>query len=116
MNRRQSDDALRAALRAGDPAADVPALDATERAAIRVALDAARPWGQVARPPFRWAAAGALLGLGAVATWVLQEPATRPRETVEHTAPITTRQLDFKTPGGTRLIWVFDTPGPKEKS
>jgi hypothetical protein len=116
MNRRPSDDALRAGLRAGDPAADVPALDATERAAMRVAIDAATPASRATAPPFRWAAVGALLVVGAVATWVLREPEPRPPETVEQAAPLTTRQLDFKTPGGTRLIWVFDAPGPKEKS
>lgn len=115
MNRRLSDDALRAALRAGDPAEGVPALDATERAAIRIALETATPPSRAATAPFRWAAVGALLVVGAVASWVLREPVPPP-EAGEEAAPLTTRQLDFKTPGGTRLIWVFDAPGPKEKS
>ncbi|MDX1997834.1 MAG: hypothetical protein SF066_08955 [Thermoanaerobaculia bacterium] len=116
MNRRLTEDALRATLRAGDPAQGVPPLDATERAAMRIAFDAATPLPQATARPLRWAAAGALLVVAAMATWVLREPAPPPPETVEEAAPLTTRQLDFKTPGGTRLIWVFDTPGPKEKS
>lgn len=115
MKRPLSDDALRAALRAGDPAEGVPALDATERAAMRVAIDRAVPSARPAAPPFRWAAAAALILLGAVATALLHGP-TAPPPAAESLAPVTTRQLDFKTPGGTRLIWVFDVPDSKEKS
>jgi|CXWL01.1.fsa_nt_gi hypothetical protein len=113
---RLSDHELRALLRAGDPAYQAPPLEPAERAAIRIALEGATPRRRVAHPPFRWAAAGALIVLGAVAATLLRAPGgdgTAP-ETPIANAAVTTRQLDFKTPGGTRLIWVFDAPGPKE--
>ncbi len=112
--------ALRAALRVGDPGADTPALDVERlRRRLRAAHEesALRP---VRRPWLPLAAVAASLAV----LWIVASgrrapelapvrggaPETAPQASVA-TASATgageVRQMQFETPGGTRIIWVM---------
>jgi hypothetical protein len=103
-------------LRAGDPLASEPDLGTAEVERIRRAvLNAARPnRPPVARTSLLLAAA---IAIAAAALWDQRQAP----QSVELAAPVRVldvagavdrtgrRQLQFATPGGTRVIWVFDT-------
>jgi hypothetical protein len=96
-------------LRDGDPLADGDRLSATDVAEMRRRVLVAIPDGPP-RVPF-WSRAAAvtaavLLALAAGAGTVERTPT--PPETPAAAAPPEPRQLQFATPGGTRIIWVFD--------
>ena len=110
-------------LRAADPLTDDverDGLSADDARAIRQAMLAAIPEAVVARPiwrrPLPLAAAAALVasisgivGHRLVSRAAIQPDATSPVPsvaTVDDDAE--RRQLQFATPGGTRIIWVFD--------
>jgi hypothetical protein len=118
-DRSASNAALRAALRAGDPAADGSALDSDRlRRRLRSAGEerARRPaWG----PWLPIAAVAASLAV----LWLVVAPF---RQTPPRSAPVRAasgaetefatetvasggelRQMQFETPGGTRIIWVM---------
>ena len=118
-DRSASNAALRAVLRAGDPAADGSALD-SDRLLRRLraageerARPAWRPWLPIAAvaaslavlwlvvAPFRQTPPRAAPVRGA-ATGAQTEVAT---ETVASGGEL--RQMQFETPGGTRIIWVM---------
>jgi hypothetical protein len=97
-------------LREGDPVAREGGLDAAERDRMRRAV-----LGAASVPPAReWttrlAVAGLLgvvFGLGA---WVRWETARAPVPAgFEPAVQSDRRQVQFATPGGTRVIWVFDS-------
>ena len=104
-------------LREGDPVAREPEMPAAEvRVVRRVVLDALETTDRVTG---RWP--GPLLAAAAVATALvagvsvgLRTPAPPRASTVgtmsTHASDATGahRQLQFASPGGTRIIWVFD--------
>jgi hypothetical protein len=103
---------VRKQLRDADPVQHEPPIPAADVHSMRgVVLSAARTAPQYHNRP-RMQAAGAIvlactvvIGL-AIATWFRSDrapmpPATAPR----HDEP---RQLQFETPGGTRIIWVLN--------
>jgi hypothetical protein len=102
-------------LRAGDPAADEATMsEAQVEAMRRVVLEAVRrshapalAWHQ----PLAVAATVALtLVVGALAgPWapIMKDPPPRQEGAVAQPGE-PPRQLQFATPGGTRIIWVFD--------
>ena len=101
-------------LREGDPAADCELSTMQVDAMRRTVLDGARrpdvvrtPWHQ----PLAMATMVALMiavGIIAGRRWTIDEP-VRPQPDNVRTAPAEQRrQLHFSTPGGTRIIWVFD--------
>lgn len=102
-------------LREGDPLKGARPLDDRRVAAMRsTILREARTARPV--PVLRFALAGAL---AAIAVWVafrwapLPPPAPSAVETARQERQ--TRQMQFTTPGGTRVVWVFDSefdPGP----
>jgi hypothetical protein len=113
-------DQLNAALVGGDPVAREAGLSAAEVDAIRRAVVAAAET-QVSvpfwpRPLFLMATLAATIVVGIVlgaglpqreqrspaARLALSEPAASTTRAAER------RQLQFATPGGTRIIWVFD--------
>lgn len=120
-----SSDRLRELLRRGDPAADGRAPDADETRLLRArVLEEARSAGGGAPAPrglfrpavaFAWAAAACVAVLVAVGTVSLRRGPARPEQAdrsspgVEAAAP---RQVQFTTPGGTRIVWVLypETP------
>jgi hypothetical protein len=99
-------------LREGDPAADaqLPAPDAQRMR--RVVVAAARE----PRPlPFSWyqplamaALVVIMIGLGALVGQRAEWEATRPTAAGMHEGA-ERRQLQFVTPGGTRIIWTFNS-------
>jgi hypothetical protein len=100
-------------LRAGDPAADSEMSPRQVDAMRRVVLDAARrpdvvrtPWQQ----PLAVAAMVALtIAAGIMAGRRMPVAEVRPEIDPTQAAPADQRrQLQFSTPGGTRIIWVFD--------
>ena len=103
-------------LRDGDPVAREPELRAadaqTVRRAVLAALDRTeRVTGRWPRPLLAGAAIAAALVAGVAVG--LRTPA--PRSTTVETASThasggvgAPRQLQFASPGGTRIIWVFD--------
>jgi len=111
---------LREALRAGDPAGDPTALDVDR---LRRRLRAARE-EHAARPSWRpWLALGAVAA-SLAALWLVIAPS---RQALPSFAPVRggasaaarevaretlasggeVRQMQFETPGGTRIIWVM---------
>jgi hypothetical protein len=102
-------------LREGDPAADCELSTMQVDAMRRTMLDAARrpdvvrtPWHQ----PLAMATMVALMiaaGIVAGRRWAIDIDNARPHPDTVRTPPAEQRrQLQFSTPGGTRIIWVFD--------
>jgi hypothetical protein len=102
-------------LREGDPAADSELSTMQVDAMRRTVLDAARrpdvvrtPWHQ----PLAMATMVALMiaaGIVAGRKWTIDVENVRPQPETARPAPTEQRrQLQFSTPGGTRIIWVFD--------
>ena len=113
---------LRSLLRAGDPAAHDETPSPGQLANMRrQVLHAARtpdvartPWHQ----PLAVAAAVALTvaaGIFAGQHFPRQEAAT-PSSGAPSPASDARRQLQFSTPGGTRIIWVFDPDFPLKET
>lgn len=105
---------LQRVLREGDPAAGASEEFTPEQAAAmrRRVLDAAfreasanAGWHKV----LAFAAAVALTFLaGMAAGYGLEPPPPEPMPPAEYVPAEGPRQLQFSTPGGTRIIWVFD--------
>ena len=106
-------------LREGDPAADSELSPMQVDAMRRVVLDGARrppnlidvvrtPWHQ----PLAMATMVALMIAAGIVTGrrlaVNEAPVSPLPETVRTAPAEQRRQLQFSTPGGTRIIWVFD--------
>ena len=95
----------------GDPLAYEPALGDIQARAIRRAVvtaadeaPAPQPWRQAVM-----VTAMAALMLAAVATVARREP---PRaDSAQTLAELPPAEVQFSTPGGTRVIWVFDQSG-----
>jgi predicted pyridoxine 5'-phosphate oxidase superfamily flavin-nucleotide-binding protein len=111
---------LNAALAGGDPVAREAGLAAADLAAMRRAVVAAAETQASAsfwpHPMFLAATVAATIVVGVVLGAGLPQRAPRPpasRLALSDPAVPTTgvaerRQLQFATPGGTRIIWVFD--------
>jgi hypothetical protein len=104
------------ALRDGDPAREPGGLTEEQKAAMRRVVSSAERPRREPLGSFRLAmlsAAGALV-VGVLWLYPLskREPMAPPLETdsapASAGAGTTPRQLQFATPGGTRVIWVFD--------
>ncbi|MEO7275417.1 MAG: hypothetical protein ABIX28_18905 [Vicinamibacterales bacterium] len=100
-------------MREGDPVARDPGLSEDESAALRrhivheVSVRHARPFGW--REPLTLVGALALLILAAMATDHREPVAAPDVDAADLSArPAERRQLQFSTPGGTRIIWTFD--------
>ena len=102
-------------LREGDPLPDDPALSETEASAIRrrvVSEAVERPTRRVAwRDALVIAAAVTMIiGVGITTGRRLPPPSVASnRPAPELGRPAERRQLQFATPGGTRIIWTFDS-------
>ena len=105
-------------LRDGDPAADSELSTMQVDAMRRTVLDAARrpdvvrtPWHQPLAMATMVAMVVLMVAAGIVAgrKWTIDVESVRPQpETVRPAPAEQRRQLQFSTPGGTRIIWVFD--------
>ena len=102
-------------LRDGDPLADAPALPPDEvqrmrRAVVAAARQPASTWRP--RPVMVGATIAATLLAGVLIGHRLphaEPPARLPAGIAEHqTVEPVRRQVQFDTPGGTRIIWVID--------
>jgi hypothetical protein len=101
-------------MREGDPLTTDPTLSESEAAAIRrrvvsEASGSARriAWGEALAIA---AAVAVMLAVGISSGRRLPPPALASRATsAELAAPAERRQLQFATPGGTRIIWTFDS-------
>jgi hypothetical protein len=113
-------DELKAALAGGDPIAREPGLSQTDADAMRRAIVAAAtaettaaPWP---RPIFLAATVAATMALGlALGAGLLEADKRAGLSRARSAAAVNPgtqlaerRQLQFATPGGTRIIWVFD--------
>jgi len=128
MTDRERDRKLRQALRDADPLrAETPEEEARALARIRAALGAAAPrvdergtaWWQWALPAAALVLVLAVSMTGRLtpggATRPAGDAAAPPREPAAEIAPAAaapaggseSRQLQFETPGGTRIIWVL---------
>lgn len=104
---------LRTMLREGDPAAADRGLTPDQVAAMRRAIKNAASRPDVVRTPWQQPLAVAAMVVLTVAAGVFagQRLAERQPSSAGYprTAPVEgRRQLQFSTPGGTRIIWVFD--------
>jgi len=118
MKRTKPDDVVRSWLRHGDPASDGREPGASEIASVRRrVLEAANEGrSQAWTPSPAWAAAAAVL-LALMIGWSLgpssKAPTVGPRPAASfeaHPAVATPRQrqIQFDTPGGTRVVWVLN--------
>ena len=101
-------------LRTTDPVACEPGLSATEVQVMRRAIvAAATDAGQAGWSPGRLALAGTLLFTAVLAVFISTVFAPVRQESTQPQAS-EPRQLQFETPGGTRVVWVlnskFDLP------
>ena len=125
MNRKNDLDTewLRESLRAWDPAKDGHELDALERARMRRRVLSATVEPVRLRMPVRALATAAVVVLTVALGWgiyddvVLQPSATAPAGSAARHMPATgpaeeterkARQIQFATPGGTRVVWTLD--------
>ena len=104
---------LRTMLREADPAAVDQGLTPDQIVAMRRKIVNAASRPDVARTPWQQPLAVAAMVVLTVAAGVFagQRLADMQPALVDHpgTAPVEgRRQLQFSTPGGTRIIWVFD--------
>ena len=125
MSRKNEPDTewLRERLRDWDPAKDGQVLDGLERARMRRQVIAAA--AEPARPgfPARTLAAAAVVVLAVALGWgihddaVMPPPVKAPAGSAAHHAPAggpteetdrKARQIQFSTPGGTRVVWTLD--------
>ena len=104
-------------LRAGDPLIDEPAMSPADVDAMRRAIVAAAD--RSAQSPAWWppmlalvaTAAAMVIAVVGARVRVKQVPRRPPAPAAIESASATStgrRQLQFSTPGGTRVIWVFD--------
>jgi hypothetical protein len=105
-------------LREGDPVRREPALTTDRVDRMRRAVLAAEPQPRTTSWPMRLTVASALGLLAAAGGWLHQassddRPLPPPRTSDRSgTAAVDSgerRQLQFSTPGGTRVIWVFNS-------
>jgi hypothetical protein len=98
-------------LRDADPVRLEAGLPAETREGMRRAiLSAAEAGGSRApqwRQPLALAAVGVLTMAGAAAAHRFAEARERPTATAPAAPPVAT-QVQFRTPGGTRIIWTID--------
>lgn len=101
---------LRDLLRQGDPARPMTP-DESDRIRHLVLREAARSEAsEPAHPPLRWGPVFAMASAVALAVglgWGLRE---RPEIPVAQEELARPRQIQFETPGGTRIIWILQ-PG-----
>ena len=101
-------------MKAGDPLGGEPSLDDADARAMRRAMLAERrtrfnaPWPQ---PIFVAVTVAITLAAGIVVGRRLPPPRgpVRPAAANRASEPGERRQLQFSTPGGTRIVWVFDS-------
>lgn len=118
MRREEERQRVRELLRRGDPAADGCDPDTRQLARMRRRiLDAAPPPPLRGLRPFPALALSALVVMLVAVGWNLMRPAVVPaqfeRQPVagqpEPGSERRTRQLQFSTPGGTRVVWILDS-------
>ena len=114
----------RTALREGDPAAHAQLSNGDAQAMRRAVLASVpsvaqrvrRAWAQ---PLLVAATVAIMIGTGALAGHraAIQQPSVPPAEAVAiDPGEQPTRQLQFATPGGTRIIWVFNPQFDRNES
>ena len=103
-------------LRDGDPAANEPGLSAQAAADIRRAMLTEVPSAEAGRYSWHQALAlAAMVALTVAAGVIAGRPPVLPEPVVDRPAQVAApgdgekRQIQFATPGGTRIIWVFDS-------
>ena len=104
---------LRTLLRESDPLRDQPALPTPEAQAIRRAMLGSARSEPIALWPRALPVAALIvlmLVVGAMAGRRLspQQPAVTPGDIVDASPNYDRRQVQFATPGGTRIIWTID--------
>lgn len=103
---------LRELLQEHDPAKDGRELASDELSSMRehVVQEAERPSQRRFRP-IRWVTAAALLFLLVTSSWIWlrQGVSEVPAQTEVEQSERRTRQVQFSTPGGTRIIWLLDS-------
>ena len=116
--RRPQHDEIRELLRRGDPAGDGQGLDPEETARMRrrIVAEPATRRASVFRPLPAFAAAALVVLMVAVGWKVMRSelpPAPDGTDSVTVPGPGDTgrrlRQVQFSTPGGTRIIWLLDS-------
>ena len=103
---------LQELLKDGDPLAHEPGLDQMDARAMRRAVIAAADAASADR--FTWRYAAAMTVMAAVMLAVIATVAQRERAQVDGSqtlAEFPPVEMQFSTPGGTRVIWVFDQSG-----
>ena len=103
-------------LRDGDPAANEPGLSPQTAADMRRAMLNEAPVAEAGRYSWHQALALAtMVALTVAAAVIAGRPPVLPEPVVDRPAQVAApgegekRQIQFATPGGTRIIWVFDS-------
>jgi hypothetical protein len=103
---------LTSRLRDADPVRHEPGLRPESRDAMRRAIVAAAEAGAPRIPrwrqPLALAAMTVLAAGGVMLAHRFADHRERTRMTAPPPAPISATQLQFRTPGGTRIIWTID--------
>jgi hypothetical protein len=103
---------LQELLEDGDPLVEEPMLDEAEARVMRRTVVAAAEEAGGRRLVWRYAAAMAVMAavlIGAISTVARREPPVADgSQTLAELPPV---EMQFSTPGGTRVIWVFDQSG-----
>jgi len=104
---------LRRQLRDGDPLNSEPALTAADVQDMRRKIVSAAPVTAGIRFQWNWQLAIALVFICAIGTPILMRYGRRPND-LAISAPerAERRQLQFQTPGGTRINWVLNPELP----
>jgi len=103
-------DQLASWLQAGDPAGHEAPLTAEETALLRRNIRQAAVERRPSRfgRPLIWAVAAAAMGLLALLISLTRPPVeTDPPLVLAEAGQPSSRQIQFETPGGTRIIWVL---------
>lgn len=110
--RKNTDDEIRKLLRRGDPAGDGETLPPDEVASLRRKILAAVPSGRSRGWSPAWALGLTVAAAAVLVSVVLFMPKSRPAKVLTtrevHTQERTVQQIQFVTPGGTRVIWTLD--------
>ena len=103
-------------LRDGDPAANEPGLSPQAAADMRRTVQNEAPSAEAGRHSWHQALAlAAMVALTVAAAVIAGRPPVLPEPAVDRPAQVAgpgdgeKRQIQFATPGGTRIIWVFDS-------
>lgn len=108
-NRNNRTEAIRAALRRGDPAGDGVTPGREEFAAMRRRILVAATPGPPAWRPYALAGLAAAMLVVMIAVFAFRQPPPGPQPQRATTREHVERKVEFTTAGGTRIHWILNS-------